>query len=299
MPAQLPIRRLLHLVLRLQQARGRAVPFEDLRRFMLTQTSVGDLNGGYERRTLQRDVQLLAETLGLEVKHRRGQGYCLNSHDPLPAGQQQLLEAVALQEFLALPAALAPFVQPEARRPLGLEHLRPLLRAAQARQVVEFEYLKHWEDAPETRTAGPLLLKEFRGQWYVLTVMARSGRLACYGLDRIQDLRPSTDTFQPPADFDAATYYADAFGITRPPDEEPHEVLLRFEPTQGCYALSYPLHASQRVLRRTDDALEVSLRVFLTHELYMELLSYGAAVEVLAPARLREWVHQGHAEAAN
>jgi len=53
------------------------------------------------------------------------------------------------------------------------------------------------------------------------------------------------------------------------------------------------------VLRRTDDALEVSLRVFLTHELYMELLSYGAAVEVLAPARLREWVHQGHAEAAN
>jgi len=128
--------------------------------------------------------------------------------------------------------------------------------------------------------------------------MARSGRLACYGLDRIRDLRLTDQVFAPPPDFDAATYYADAFGITRPPGEEPHKVLLRFEPTQGRYALSYPLHASQRVLSQTAEAMEVSLRVFLTHELYMELLSYGAAVEVLAPVCLRDWVHQGHAEAA-
>ena len=63
-----------------------------------------------------------------------------------------------------MPAALAPFVQPETQRALGLEHLRPLLRAAQAGCLVEFEYQKFWEDAAVARTARPLLLKEFWGR---------------------------------------------------------------------------------------------------------------------------------------
>ncbi|UYZ64459.1 helix-turn-helix transcriptional regulator [Hymenobacter weizhouensis] len=145
------------------------------------------------------------------------------------------------------------------------------------------------------RTIGPLLLREFRGRWYVLGQMQGSGRLACFGLDRIQALAPTGRTFTPPTDFDAATYFAHCFGITRPADgHEPQQVLLRFEPVQGRYALSYPLHSSQQVVLHTEDELRLRLTVYDTHELRMELLSYGPEVEVLAPAELREWLRQSH-----
>ena len=200
-----------------------------------------------------------------------------------------------LQEFLRLP--VAQHVQPEARRPLGLAHLR-LLWAAQARQVVEFQYQKHWEATPEPRTVEPLLLNEFRGRWYVLGMMAWSGYLACFGLDRISELRPTSQPFTPPTGFDAATYYAHAFGITRPDDgQQPSKVVLRFAPTQGHYVLGYPLHASQRVLLQNDTKIQLALTVFDTHDLRMELLSYGPEVEVLAPAALRDWLQEQHAAA--
>ncbi|AWM31736.1 hypothetical protein DDQ68_02410 [Hymenobacter nivis] len=118
--------------------------------------------------------------------------------------------------------------------------------------MVDFAYQKYWEDAPERRTVGPLLLKEFRGRRYVLATMVVSGRLACFGLDRISDFSVTAQRFTPPAGVDAHTYFADYFGITRPTDGPgPQEILLRFMPVQGRYALSYPLHSSQQVVMET------------------------------------------------
>ncbi|WP_151089031.1 helix-turn-helix transcriptional regulator [Hymenobacter baengnokdamensis] len=298
MPARAHLLRQFHIVQRLQAVRGRALPFDEIRRYLLEETAVGDYEGGYELRTFQRDKQEIIDLFGITIRARKNEGYYLAETEPLPADQQRLFEAFELQEFLRLPQALGPFVQAEARRPLGLQYLRPLLRAAQAGQVVEFQYQKHWEEQAETRTVGPLLLKEFRGRWYVLAAMVWSGRLACFGLDRIQDLQLTAATFSPPAGFDATTYYADAFGITRPHDAAPQEVVLCFAPTQGRYALSYPLHASQQVLVQNEEEIQLALWVYDTHDLRMELLSYGPEVQVLAPPALRDWLHAQHAEAA-
>ncbi len=299
MPAHAHLLRQFHLVQRLREARTQPMAFADLQRYLLEQTNVGDLSHSYTQRTFQRDIPHIAESFGVSIKHRKGRGYYIAETDLLTDGQQRLLDAFELQEFLRLPAALAPFVQPAPRRPLGLEHLRPLLRAAQAGHVVELDYQKHGDDAPGRRTCGPLLLRECRGRWYVLAVMVGSGRLACFALDRIQALEVTRQPFAPPADFDPATYFADCFGITRPTDgPPPQQIRLRFEPVQGRYALSYPLHPSQRLVRESHDCIDLTLTVYDTHELRMELLSYGPAVEVLAPAGLREWLRARHREAA-
>ena len=299
MPAHAHLLRQLLLVQKLRASPGRPLPFAELRRHLLEHTSVGDYGGGYTLRTFQRDLPLIAENFGVSVRSRKGQGYYIAEADPLLAGQQALLDAFELQEFLRLPAALAPYVQPEPRRPLGLEHLRPLLRAARQQQVVEVDYQKHWDARPGRRTCGPLLLREFRGRWYVLACMEGSGRLACFGLDRIRALATTGRTCAPPPGFDAATYFADCFGITRPDaGQRPAEIRLRFAPVQGRYTLSFPLHASQTVELETEDEILLRLRVYDTHELRMELLSYGPAVEVLAPAALRAWLQQQHQEAA-
>ena len=301
MPARAHLLRQFYLVQRLQAGRGRALPFEEIQRYLLEHPSLCDQLPGYERRTLQRDVREVAELFGVTIRSRKNQGYYLAETEELPPGHGALLEALELQEFLRLPEALAPFVQPEARRSRGLEHLRPLLRAARARQVVEFAYQKFWEDEAGTRTVAPLLLKEFRGRWYLLGQMAwgRSRHLACFGLDRMHDLRLTGAGFELPAGFGAEAWFAHAFGITRPTaGEQPQRVVLRFGPTQGEYALSYPLHHSQQVLLHTPAELQVALTVYLTHELEMELLSYGPDVEVLAPPALRQRLHERHRTAA-
>ena len=289
-----------HEVLTYIQRMGRPVPFAAIRRYILVQSPAGDFTRSYSERTFQRDLPLIAETTGFTIKARRNEGYYVAEQEPLLPDQQRLLDAMALHQFYQLPAALGPFVQPEPRRSLGLEHLRPLLHAAQAGGVVEFDYLKHWEALPQRRSVGPLLLREFRGRWYVLAGMEGSGRLACFGLDRIQHLAGTGRTLTPPAGFDAATYFTYCFGITRPTDgTRPQEIHLCFEPVQGRYALSYPLHSSQLLVAQTVDEIQISLTVYDTHELRMELLSYGSDVEVLAPASLREWLRAQHRAAAS
>jgi proteasome accessory factor B len=294
-PAQLRQREVLAYLQRV----GRPVPFAAIQRYILEQSPAGDLIRSYSERTFQRDLQLIAEATGFTIKARRNEGYYVAEQEPLLPDQQRLLDAMALHQFFQLPAALGPFVQPEPRRPLGLEYLRPLLHAAQAGEVVEFEYLKHWQSRPQRRTVGPLLLREFRGRWYVLGVMVGSGWPACFGLDRIQHLTTTGQGFTPPAGFDAATYFTHCFGITRPTNgARPQEIRLRFEPVQGRYALSYPLHSSQQLVAETADEIQISLTVYDTHELRMELLSYGPDVEVLAPPALRTWIQETHLAAA-
>ena len=162
---------------------------------------------------------------------------------------------------------------------------------------MEFTYCKSWENQHTSRLVGPLLLKEFRGRWYVLALMFESGALRCFGLDRITDLTSSPRAFAPPASFDAAAYYAQAFGIIRPDDEEPQEIVLSLTPTQGRYVQTFPLYTSQRLLSQSKTATRTSLLIYDTHDLRMELLSMGEEVEVLAPSSLREWMHQNFSTA--
>lgn len=151
--------RQLLVVLRLQHLKW-AVPFEELRDYLLEQTSLRDLAASYSQRTLQRDWPQIAERFGVTIEHdRRAGGYLIVSADPLPEGYQRLLDAFELQEFLRLPTALSPFVQWESRRPLGTEWLQPLLRAVRLRRQVSFQYHKFWEEAPTIGQFRPCCLK--------------------------------------------------------------------------------------------------------------------------------------------
>jgi predicted DNA-binding transcriptional regulator YafY len=287
------------VVLRLQHLK-RAVPFEELRDYLLEQTSLRDLAANYSQRTFQRDLPNIAERFGVTIAHdRRAGGYVVTSTDPLPEGYQRLLDAFELQEFLRLPTALSPFVQWESRRPMGTEWLQPLLRAVQLRRQVTFQYHKFWDAVPTARTVSPLLLKEFKGRWYLLAHDPARHGLRCFGLDRMQGLRATTHSFEPPADFEPTTYYAHSFGIIRPDHEAPAEIILALEPTQGQYLKTFPLHPSQRVLVDTDAELRIQLTVYNTHDLLMELLSLGDQVQVVAPAALRSQVLDIYAAAVS
>jgi predicted DNA-binding transcriptional regulator YafY len=80
--------------------------------------------------------------------------------------------------------------------------------------------------------------------------------------------------------------YKYCFGIIAPNADKPSEVILSFDPFQGKYIKSLPLHATQEIILDTDDELRIRLTVYLTHDFLMELLSYGDTVKVLQPTQL-------------
>ena len=61
---------------------------------------------------------------------------------------------------------------------------------------------------------------------------------------------------------------------------------MSFEPLQGQYIKSLPLHPTQKILTDNADELRISLTVFLTYDFIMELLSYGDTVQAVQPQEL-------------
>jgi predicted DNA-binding transcriptional regulator YafY len=61
---------------------------------------------------------------------------------------------------------------------------------------------------------------------------------------------------------------------------------LLFDADQAPYILSQPLHHSQQMISNDEHGLHVQLKVYITRELIMSILSYGGDVEVLTPQQL-------------
>ena len=61
---------------------------------------------------------------------------------------------------------------------------------------------------------------------------------------------------------------------------------LHFDTLQGKYIKTLPLHETQKILLDDENELQISLKVFITHDLVMELLSFGENLMVLHPKEL-------------
>jgi len=88
------------------------------------------------------------------------------------------------------------------------------------------------------------------------------------------------------------------FGVINLDDVPPQEIILSFAPEQGKYIKSYPIHESQEVLADDDHELRIKLTLFITHDLVMEILSYGMSVKVISPEQLVHEVNAIYAGAA-
>ncbi|HRQ51056.1 MAG TPA: hypothetical protein PLR74_11000, partial [Agriterribacter sp.] len=71
-------------------------------------------------------------------------------------------------------------------------------------------------------------------------------------------------------------YFKYSFGVTHRYTENPEKVILSFTPKQAKYILSEPLHHSQKLILESSEEVQVQIGVYITQELMMAILSYGA-----------------------
>ena len=132
------------------------------------------------------------------------------------------------------------------------------------------------------------MLKEFKNRWYLLA-NEKDGKdlfLKTFGLDRITDLEISNSTFKP-TKIDIEKYFINSFGIIYTENEQPEEIVLSFDPEQGQYIKTLPMHHSQKVLIDNYKEYRIQLTLFPTYDFEREVLSHGERVKIISPKSFR------------
>jgi len=208
-----------------------------------------------------------------------------------------MLEAFDTFHALNIADGLAPYIHFEKRRPQGTEHLYGLLHAIKNKLRIKFSYQKFWEEEVTQRTTEPYALKEFKNRWYLLAKDIKDGNVKSFALDRLTNLEITNKSFQLSKPYNVEESYRYCFGIISPNDLAPEDVILSFDPVQGKYIKSLPLHETQQLMVDNEEELQVKLKICVTHDFIMELLSFGANMKVLKPKALIREIKTAHREA--
>jgi len=169
--------------------------------------------------------------------------------------------------------------------------LETILKSILEKNALAIIYQGFGKEAKE-HDLSPYLLKEYRNRWYVIGYSARAENVLVMALDRIKEIKKSNAKYTSDPNFSSSDFFKYSIGITQVHGLQPQEVILSFTPLQAQFVLSQPLHHSQEVIKETWDEVHIRLKVYLTHELTMLILSYGAEVKVIAPSELKEKIRE-------
>lgn len=170
----------------------------------------------------------------------------------------------------------------------GNEMLPDILSAIKDKLIVHFGHTKYSTGKFTERVVLPLLLKEYRNRWYLISVDTKNSRVKTFGLDRMSDLVVTEDHFLDPFEFNPDTYFEDSIGISI--NNNPAEkVVLKISKVGSKYLQSQPLHKTQVLVKEGNNRDTFELDVIVdSPELRRTILSYGSEIEVIKPKELRD-----------
>lgn len=270
----------------ISKLRRKPATFAEISNTLARESEIQGYDFNISIRTFQRDLEEIRSLYDIDIQYDFSKKVYKIESDDQSEVNKRIWEAFDTFHALNLTNQLSDCIDFEKRRSGGTENLYGLLHAVKTHVQIKFTYRKYWEDELTHRRAEPYALKEFRNRWYLLVNDLKDNSIKTFALDRLSDLEITNTHFQLPADFNVNEYFKYCFGIVRPNEAKPQEVILSFLPVQGKYVKSLPLHESQQILIDNEQELRVKLTVFITYDFMMELLSYGEKVKVLTPANL-------------
>lgn len=272
----------------IKKLRKHPATFREIADYLALESEIQAYNFNVSKRTFQRDRDDIRSLYNIDIVYDFSKKVYYIDFDGQPDANDRILEAFDVYNALNLSDSLSKHIHFEKRRPQGTVHLYGLLHAIKQQVQITFTYQKYWEDELSQRQASPYALKEFKNRWYVLARDLKDKQIKSFALDRILELTILKERFEFPKQFDVNVHFKYCFGIMSPNAHQPEVVELSFDPFQGKYIKSLPLHESQEILIDNPQELRIRLTLFVTHDFFMELLSHGERVKVLQPAGLIE-----------
>lgn len=291
------LQRLLVIINKLK-GKKRYIPARELKRYIAEAMEMRGYSGK-SGRTLERDIDDIQSLFGITIAYaKREQGYYIKEEDEnIPERYGQLLQNFDLLNALEGDTNLRTYVLAEHHRPLPSECLPMLISAIKHTHPVVFRYtLVRQGDKVEEKKVLPHYLKESNQRWYLLAY--EGDVLKTFGVDRIRDLRIcASETFKRNMDINVDELFRDCYGIWNQPDIPVEDVELKYDALDGKFLKSVPLHHSQQVLVDNANEFRIKVRLRITNDFVMELLSRSRSLEVVSPLHLRERVRKIYEEA--
>lgn len=242
------------------------------------------------RATFNRWRDAVYEQFGIIIECQKAGGYLYYIANPEDINEDRLRKWM-LDSF-ATGNAVGDYLSLKGRIvideiPSGREYLTPLLEAMKDDRVARITYRSFGKACGCTFPVEPYCVKLFENRWYVLARNIHYGDIRLYGLDRIEAVELTDDSFKLPEDFDAGEYFSTAYGIVMDNDAKPERIVVRASGYHRDYLKTLPLHHSQRLIEDCGEYADFELYLSPTYDFVMKLLQAGAMIEVIRPQSLR------------
>lgn len=206
--------------------------------------------------------------------------------DAFTSGIEKVIDGVQARKVLKPSSNAKMIIQTDTLvTPKGNEFIGDMVYAIDNRLICDIEYLPFDQKKTARRSILPLLLREYRNRWYLISYRSDIKKIRTYALDRIKKISVTEDTMEELTEFDPAEYFNHSFGIITP-EARIETIVLQFAKKQIPYILSLPIHKTQKIIRQTSRSLTISITVMLSYEVYEYILSKSPDVKVIRPARL-------------
>jgi len=275
----------------ISKLRKRSASFDEIEASLKVESEIQSYNFNISKRTFQRDLNDIRSLYGIDITYdRTNQVYYINQEEG-ELINERILEAYDIFNALSLSERLAEHIHFEKRSSLGTENLFGLMHAIKNKVQIHFSYQSFTDKRSSQRLVEPYNLKEYKGRWYLICVDCKDKKIKSFALDRFSELDILKAPFFNPKPKEINNYYKHSFGIVGPNSTaDPEEVVLKFTSHQGKYIKSMPLHHSQVILEDDDSGVVIQLKLHITHDFIMELLSFSSRVKVIKPLSLVEEV---------
>ncbi|MCW3786854.1 helix-turn-helix transcriptional regulator [Plebeiibacterium sediminum] len=248
------------------------------------------INQGYNfcisERTFDRDRKDILAIYNIEIKYDFSSKVYYIAQEDNNGVHNRLLEAFDTFNALNLSDKISKGIHFETRKSIGTENLHGMVHSIQNQLIIQFDYHKFYNNQITHRTVNPLALKEYKNRWYIMAKDHKDDHIKSFGLDRIKNLQITKSKYENDTSFDIDDHFKYSFGIISPNADKPEDIILSFTPFQGKYIQSMPLHHTQDSIIDNNEEYRIKLKLYITHDFIMEILSMGNNVKVIQPQSL-------------
>lgn len=179
-------------------------------------------------------------------------------------------------------------IQPVAGRAVPARMFQDVLGALIRRQRLKIRYHGRRRDEESERVVSPQRLTQYRNSWYLDAWCHQARGLRSFALERIRQQGLLEEPARDVSAQELSAHFDQSYGIFSGPAE--HIAELRFSPEMSRWVAEEVWHPDQQGAFDTGGRWVLRVPFGSARELIMDILRYGAEVEVLAPAFLRQAV---------
>jgi len=174
---------------------------------------------------------------------------------------------------------------------------RTVATALLSRRRLRIRHKRRQDGDVLEREVSPQRLVHYRDNWYVDAWCHKRQALRTFAMDAIEQVSVLDKDARDVSDEALDRHFASGYGIFAGADTQ--DAVLLFNATRARWVCRETWHPKQDGKLQLDGTYLLKVPYAREPELVMDILKYGADVEVLAPESLRNAVAEQHARAAS